>query len=61
MQIISLITPGEQGFIIKTTSRDAILDLEDGDYEITEEMSAVLRECWPDADLAGHELRVVNG
>ena len=61
MQIISLIMPGELGFVIKTTSRDAVLDLEDGDYEITEEMSAVLREYWPDADLTGYELRVVNG
>ena len=61
MQIISLITEGEQGFIIKTTSRDAILDLEDGDYEITADLSAVLRDYWPDIDLAGHTLRVVNG
>ena len=61
MQIISLITPGEQGFVIKTTSRDAVLDLEDGDYEITEEMSAVLSKIWPNDSLEDRTLRVVNG
>lgn len=62
MQIISLITPGEQGFIIKTTARDSIFALGDGDYDITDSMAVTLRTLWgDDVDLSGHMVRVANG
>lgn len=48
-------------FVIKTVSEIAVLDLLNGDYEITDELIFNLHDIWGGIDMTGCTVRIVNG
>ena len=60
-QTLTLYSTTPDDYIIQTVSREHVLDLADGDYEITSELQEQLSAIWPETDMSGCVVRVVNG
>lgn len=60
-QTLTLYSTTPDDYIIQTVSREQEIDLADGDYEITSELQGQLSAIWPETDMSGCVVRVVNG
>ena len=60
-QTLTLYSTTPDDYIIQTVSREQVFNLADGGYIITAEIQDQLINIWPDIDMAGCMVRVVNG
>jgi hypothetical protein len=60
-QTLTLYSDTPDDYIIQTVSREQILDLADGDYNITAILQEQLSGIWPETDMSGCIVRVING
>jgi hypothetical protein len=60
-QTLTLYSDTPDDYIIQTVSREQVIDLADGDYDITAELQSQLSEIWPETDMSGRTVRIVNG
>lgn len=60
-QTLTLYSDTTDNYIVNTVSCEQEIDLADGDYEITSELQGQLSAIWPETDMSGCVVRVING
>lgn len=60
-QTLILYSDTPDNYIIQTVSREQVIDLADGDYNITAILQEQLQSIWPETDMSGCVVRVING
>jgi hypothetical protein len=61
MQMLTLYSATPDDYIIQTVSREQVVNLTDGDYGITAELRDRLHVIWPETDMSGCMVRIING
>jgi hypothetical protein len=60
-QTLILYSDTPDNYIMHTVSCEQVVDFTDSDYEITPELQEQLSGIWPETDMSGCVVRVING
>lgn len=60
-QTLTLYNTTSDNYIIQTVSREQVINVDDGDYDITSDLRVKIIDLWGDVSMSDCRVMVVNG